>query len=503
MRKRLTNYFKASFPAIAIQTPEEKRAINDVISAAKETNKGVAVWSITEGLAWITPMAKRIDDTQDPNAAFSQRLENCVYILRDVQMFPFERDPMITRNLRDLIEWVPSVGSCVVMIGPSFTPHPTFEKMVVVTDYSLPDVHDLNKIAKGIAESASKKWNGDPDVIRALSGLCTTEAENALALSLIETGKFDPDVIYREKVQGVKKSGLLEIIDPDPRGLDAVGGAFNLKNYIKKRIRAFTDAAIKYGLDIPKGILLVGVPGTGKSLFAKIVGIVFGLPTLRLDIGQLFNSLVGESESRTRAALQICEAQAPCVLWVDEIDKGLAGSSGSGANDSGVTKRVFGTIISWMVERKKTGKMVYLVATANDVTALPPEFLGKHRWDEIFAIDLPTDSEREEIFRIHLEKRNRNPEKFLPDVNLIKATAGFTGSEIESVIIEAMFNSFDEDRELTTKDLIAAANDITPLSITAKEKIDSIRQWAQTRARFASEEEIVSKKSTRKLNLAD
>lgn len=497
MKRRLKNYFDASFPAIAIQSSEEQRVVADVIAAAKDCTKGVAAWSATEGLAWVTPMAKEIPETADLQSACSQRLENCVYIMRDVSGWPYDRDPILARALRDLIAWAPTVGSVVVFTGPSFKTHPTFEKMVVVTDYSLPDVHALNKIAKGIAESAKKKWNGGASgVLRALSGLSTTEAENALALSLIETGKFDPEVIYREKVQGVKRSGLLEIVTPDPRGLDAVGGLDSLKEWISKRRRAYTPEAESYGLPSPKGILLVGVPGTGKSLSAKAIGTALEVPTIRMDIGALFNSLVGASEERTRDALKLAEALAPCVLWVDEIDKGLAGSSGSGSNDSGVTKRVFGTVISWMQERSRP---VFLVATANDVTALPPEFLRKGRFDEIWAVDLPNENERREIFRIHLSKRGRSWEE-IPNP-CVEETKGFTGSEIEAVIVEAMFDAFDDDaRELTADDLVAVARRTTPLSVTAKEKIDDIRSWAKTRARFASPQ-VTEARTARRLTI--
>jgi len=482
MKKRLENYFRASFPAVAIQTAEEQRVVADVIAAAKATSKEIATWSATEGLRMVSKGNREVPDTADPLIAMGQRPENTVLIFRDLGAFPFDRDPILARAFRDLLTWAPTAGSVVIISGPSFRPHPTVEKMVVVTDYSLPGPDDLRVIAQGIASSAKVEINGGDEVIRALSGLSTSEAENALALSVIETGRIDPGVIYREKVQGVKKSGLLEIIDPDPRGLSAIGGLGNLKAYIAKRKKAFSPEAINYGLDAPKGILLVGVPGTGKSLTAKAVGTVLGVPTLRLDIGNLFQSLVGESESRTRQALELAEALAPCVIWVDEIDKGLAGSSGSGTTDSGVTKRVFGTIISWMQERKNP---VYLVATANDVTSLPPEFLRKGRWDEVFAIDLPTEDERKEIFWIHLAKRGK--EKCMAAVaKATKATDSFTGSEIEAVIIEAMFNAFDEGREITEDDLVSVAENTVPLAITAREKIESIREWARTRARFSS-----------------
>jgi SpoVK/Ycf46/Vps4 family AAA+-type ATPase len=275
--------------------------------------------------------------------------------------------------------------------------------------------------------------------------------------------------------------------------LSGIGGLDEMKSYLKERSDSYGPEAEAYRLDAPEGILIVGVPGTGKSLTAKAVGTVFKVPTIKMDMGSLFNSLVGESESRTREALKLAEAMAPCVVWIDEIDKGLAGASGSGSNDSGVTKRVFGTIITWMQERKRP---VFLVATANDVTSLPPELI--RRWDEIFAVDLPNRIEREEIFNIQLRKRGRM--KMVVDRLMIDATEGFTGSEIERVVKAAMFTAFsDSRREFNSTDMIAAARKTTPLSVTMKEKVDDIRKWAKTRARFASTPMIDAKAAVRKV----
>lgn len=485
MKQRLENYFRAGYPAIAIRTTEEQRACADILAAAKECGKGVATWSATEGLRVVAPSVRAIDDTADLLPALNQRLKNTVYILRDAATWPFDRDPMLARAMRDLMAWCPTEGSCVTLTAPDFRPHATIEKLVVVTDYTLPDAAALGRIIEGIAASANLPPGGDREaLVRALSGLSTTEAENALALSLVEKRGFDTDVIYREKTAGVRRSGLLEIAEADPRGLSAIGGLDALKDWIKKRKRAYTPEAESYGLPAPKGILIAGIPGTGKSLAAKAIGTALGIPTLRLDIGSLFNSLVGESEARARQALQLAEALSPCVLWADEIEKGLAGASGSGSGDSGVTKRVFGTVISWMQERRRP---VFLVATANDVTGLPPEFLRKGRFDEIFAVDLPSDMERAAIFAIHLRKRSRSYDDIMLTGRAISATENFTGSEIEAVVEAAMFEAFaDGGREITETDLVAAAQATMPLAVTAKEKIDGIRAWAKNRARFAS-----------------
>ena len=494
MKEMLSNYFRAGYPGIAVITSEEQRAITDVLAAAKIAERNVATWSATEGLRFVTPSPREVTDTADLLAACSDRTNETVYIFRDIAGWPFDRDPILTRAFRDMLNWAPGAGSCVVAIGPIYKPHITVEKTMIVVDYSLPTPDDYQKIADAIMESAGKKFNGNaPAVLRALSGMSTPEAENALALSLVETGELSPDVIYREKIQSVKKSGLLEIIDADPLGLSGIGGLDEMKSYLKERSDSYGPEAEAYRLDAPEGILIVGVPGTGKSLTAKAVGTVFKVPTIKMDMGSLFNSLVGESESRTREALKLAEAMAPCVVWIDEIDKGLAGASGSGSNDSGVTKRVFGTIITWMQERKRP---VFLVATANDVTSLPPELI--RRWDEIFAVDLPNRIEREEIFNIQLRKRGRM--KMVVDRLMIDATEGFTGSEIERVVKAAMFTAFsDSRREFNSTDMIAAARKTTPLSVTMKEKVDDIRKWAKTRARFASTPMIDAKATVRKV----
>lgn len=482
MKQRLANYIKAGYPGLAIQTTEEARAMTDVIGAAKITGRTVLTWSATEGLKEVGDAIKDIDGTKDLFAACEHKAKNAIYIFRDAHSWPFDRDPTLARVMRDLLTWVPNEGSCIFLISPEFKPHPTFEKLVTVMDFTLPSKMDLALIAKNIAESAKKSIPANEDVLRALGGLSTTEAENALALSLVETKTFDPTIIYREKVQAVKRSGLLEVVEADPRGLDAIGGLEELKAWIMRRRKAYTPQAESFGLPQPKGILLCGVPGSGKSLSAKAVGTALAVPTIKLDIGALFNSLVGESEARTRDALKLAEAMSPCVLWLDEIDKGLSGSTGSGSGDSGVTRRVFGSIISWMQERRRP---VFLVATANQVEGLPPELLRKGRFDELFAVDLPNAVERAAIFTIHLKKKKRDAASF-EVAALAEATEGFTGAEIENVIDEAMFNAFDAGTDITTKAILEAAKTITPLSKTAKEQIESIRTWAKTRARFAS-----------------
>ena len=486
IEKKLVNYLKAGYPCLAILTEEENRAQADILAAANDTSKKVVTWSAAEGIVYLEDGSQREEYELESalRTLISAKLEETVIILRDVHQWLGLNNPVLARCLRDLIANAPSSGSCVVVLAPEFKPYSSIKKLVTIVEYSLPTENDLREIAKNTAASVKGKKVQDitNEAIKALSGLSTAEAENALALSIIETGEFTPSVIYREKIGAVKRSGLLEIVDPDPQGLDAIGGLESLKSWILKRKKAYSSSAEKYGLPSPKGVLLVGVPGTGKTLASKALGTALGIPTLRLDIGSLFNSLVGESEARAREALALAEAMSPCVVWCDEIDKGFAGTQGSGSGDSGTAKKVFGTFLTWMQEHKTP---VFMVMTANQVDNLPSEFLRKGRFDEIFSLDLPHQIEREQIAKVVIKKYKRDPEKF--DVAAIaNATKDFTGSEIEACVVDAMVSAFDVEKEVDTKDILEAATNLIPLAKTMSEKIEAIRKWGDGRAKQAS-----------------
>jgi SpoVK/Ycf46/Vps4 family AAA+-type ATPase len=298
---------------------------------------------------------------------------------------------------------------------------------------------------------------------------------------LIRTKDFNFDVILSEKKNIIRKSGLLDFFE-SRYGMSDIGGLEPLKSWLKKRQKAFSQKARDFGLPLPKGILLIGIPGCGKSLTAKVVGSMWKMPLLRLDVGKVFGSLVGSSEENIRRVIRTAEAVAPSILWLDELEKGFAGVGSSGDTDSGTTARVFASFITWLQEKSSP---VFVIATANDVSALPPELLRKGRFDEIFFVDLPTVEEREEIIRIHLRRKERDPGQF--NIQEIRDnTQGFSGSEIEQGIVSALYDAFDEDTDITDKHLLDAAKEIIPLSYTMKEKIDSMREWAESRARSAS-----------------
>jgi SpoVK/Ycf46/Vps4 family AAA+-type ATPase len=317
--------------------------------------------------------------------------------------------------------------------------------------------------------------------LKAALGLTLTEAENVFAKCIVEKGVFDLDLIVAEKQQLIRKSGVLEYFEARDEVSD-IGGLEILKAWLNNRALAFTEKAQKFGLPSPRGILLLGVQGCGKSLTAKAVAHLWRLPLLRLDVGRIFAGLVGSSEQNMRRAIQMAETVSPCVLWLDEIEKGLAGLESSGLADAGVTARVFATLNTWMQEKTKP---VFVVATANEIMQLPPELLRKGRFDEIFFVDLPAESERREIFVIHLGRRKRDPKEFDLD-RLAAESDGFSGAEIEQAVISGLYAAFEEGREITTEDVLTALRQTVPLSVTMREEIGMVRRWAKGRARPAS-----------------
>jgi SpoVK/Ycf46/Vps4 family AAA+-type ATPase len=363
------------------------------------------------------------------------------------------------------------------------------EKDVTVVEFPLPEADEieetLERVVAAVKDDAkvdSKLKKQDRELlVKSAQGLTLDEIENVFARSLVTKRRFDLDAVLEEKKQIVRKSGLLEYY-PAINKLEDVGGLELLKDWLEKRKAAFTDKAKKFGIPAPKGVLLLGVQGCGKSLVAKAIAAAWRLPMLKMDVGRIFGSLVGQSEENMRRAIRIAESVAPCVLWADELEKGFSGIAGSGVSDSGTTARVFSTFLTWMQDKTKP---VFLIATANDVTKLPPEMLRKGRFDEIFFVDLPDDDEREQIFKIHLNRRERDPSKF--DLKQLAAkTSGYSGAEIEQIVVGSLYTAFDADRDIVTDDLLCEAKATIPLSVMMEEEIDELRTWAEMRTRPAS-----------------
>ncbi|MBK7857334.1 MAG: AAA family ATPase [Archangiaceae bacterium] len=488
----LETMVRARYPLIYLVSHEEQRIDAVVSEVAERHGKQLWEWSITQGLRLTKTRQHGPEDTQSPVAALqaiAQLKDANLVVLKDFHAYL--GDATVVRALRELGHALKVGLTNVLLVSPTLTIPPELEKEVSVIDVPLPTPNELLQLLKdifGILKRSQKTQvhltRDDADaLVKAAHGLTLTEAENAFAKAIALDNKLDVTdvrVILEEKRQVVRKSGLLEYF-PSDDSLAAVGGLELLKVWLDRRKNAFGAAARDFGLPEPKGLLLLGVQGCGKSLTAKAIAAQWKLPLLRLDMGRIFSGLIGSSEENVRKAIKSAEGLAPVVLWVDEIEKGLAGSSG-GANDTGVAARVFGTLLTWLQEKTAP---VFVVATANRIDGLPPELLRKGRFDEIFFIDLPTPAEREEIFRIHLTKRKRRPESFeVP--RLSELAEGFSGAEIEQAVVSALYDAFADGGDLSQPLLETALQQTVPLSRTMVEEIARLRDWARLRTRKAT-----------------
>jgi len=492
MRQKITNYIRSGHSGLYIVSSEEARVESELRAIAGQLKYKLMAWSATAGMVDVA--SGQTTDAADPMDAlkiFADLKTKSIALFRDFHLFIEDANPVLVRALKDQLIAARADQKALVILGCRRVLPPELERELVVVDFDLPDRETLGRVLDGICESARlAKPQGDVrDVlIDSSSGLTTMEAENAFALSVVEAKSVRPDIVSREKALTIKRNGLLEIIDAR-QSLDDIGGLDLLKNWLIKRKDAFSRRAVEYGLPSPKGVLITGIPGTGKSLTAKVTASVFGRPLLKLDAGKLFGSLVGQSEANLRLVIQTAEAVAPSVVWIDEIEKGFSGSQGSGATDGGTTARVFGSFISWMQERKAK---VFVVATANDITRLPPEFLRKGRWDETWFVDLPNAAERECIWAIQIGRHGRKPGAY--DLKeLAGATDGFTGAEIEQAFIDALYMAFAENREPDNPVILKVIADTVPLSRLMADQITALRTWAKGRARPAASPVIETK----------
>lgn len=487
---------RAKYPIIYLVSWEERRVEETVSRVCQSLKRNLHSWSVTQGMR---PPVNRTSGPASPGtlpgelealAQVHEAPELTVFLLKDFH--PFLKDYRVVRLLRDLAVRLRGKAQTIILTGPILTLPPELEKDITVVDFPLPTREDIESMLDKILEAVKSNSQIDSKLtkaererlIKSAQGLTLDEIESVFARSLVEKRKFDVDSVLEEKKQIVRKSGLLEYYASDHKMTD-VGGLELLKEWLEKRTKAFTDKARSYGIPAPKGILILGVQGCGKSLVAKAVAAHWSLPLLKLDVGRIFGSLVGQSEENIRKAIKVAESVAPCVLWADELEKGFAGMSGSGVSDSGTTARVFATFLTWMQDKTKP---VFLIATANDVTVLPPEMLRKGRFDEIFFVDLPDKEERVQIFKIHLKRRKRDPSKY--DLSeMAKLTKGFSGAEVEQVVVGALHLAFDENRELEQRDLVAEAKAVVPLSVMMREEIDELRTWAELRTRPASKQD--------------
>ena len=485
MNTQIANYIRAGYPGIFIVSSEEPRVEAEVRAVADSLQYSLYAWSITDGLVDTSNASVR--GAQDPMEAMSlveELPESSIVLMRDLHMFLEDPNPLLVRAVKNALRAGKTMGKGLIVVACRLALPPELERDFVSVEFSLPDKEMLGVVLDNIATCAGKPAPEGEDreqLLESACGLTSTEAENAFALSVVEMSELSPAVVAREKALEVKKNGLLEIV-PVPAALADVGGLDLLKAWLLQRRDAFSGRAAEYGLPTPKGLMIIGIPGTGKSLTAKATASVFERPLLKLDAGRIYGGLVGQSEANLRSVIRTAEAIAPCALWIDEIEKAFSGTASSGNSDGGTSSRVFGTFLSWMQDRISP---VFIVATANDVSQLPPELLRKGRFDEIFHVDLPTSGEREAIWRIQIAKYGRDPAQF--DVpRLSAASDGLTGSEIEQAFIDALYGAFSSGQEPTIADIDAALQDLVPLSRLMGEKVDALRKWAQGRTRPAT-----------------
>ncbi len=506
--QHLTNLFKARFSFVYIPTWEEIRIVDLITKIANnvktiKTKRDVFIWSSTEGLKKnLKDGQESVNNGNEPIDAlnFIDNYNNpAILILKDIHpllgLNNRNADYNLIRKIRDVAGSLKNaeVSKNVVIIAPSLVLPLELQKDITVVDFDLPTLDEIKSLLNEMIEMNESsgividlKEDEKEVLCKAAQGLTLQEAENAFARAMVSKGQLtikELDVILDEKCQVIKKTGILEFIKSD-FNMNDVGGLENLKKWLIKRNNSWLGKAQKdYNLPAPKGVLITGVPGCGKSLTAKAMSALWQLPLLRLDVGKIFSGLVGSSEENMRKAIQTAEAVAPSILWIDEIEKGFGGNGGE--RDGGTATRVFGTFLTWMSEKTKP---VFVIATANNINALPSEMLRKGRFDEIFFVDLPTKAERKVIFKLHLEKRLKgsiSKDFAVTDTllnKLAEITEGFVGAEIEQVVISALFEAFSENRTLNEEDLYKVIKNTVPLSTTQSEQILAIREWANERA---------------------
>ena len=491
--RELDTLVRARYPLVYLVSWEEQRLDTILADLARTHGKALFTWSVTRGLRREEGGRAGQPEARDPVealAAVEKLADPALVVLKDFH--PFLSDPTVVRALRELGQALKSTYTTVVLLSPTLALPPELEKEITVLDVPLPTTRDLFQLLKEIVTVVREANRATVDldrpsaeqIIQAALGLTLSEAENAFAKAIAGDGRLDRDdvqLVLDEKRQVVRKSGLLEYFAADEK-LANVGGMECLKQWLTRRGSAFGEAARKFGLPEPKGVLLLGVQGCGKSLTAKAIASSWRQPLLRLDMGRIFSGLVGSSEENLRRAIRVAEGVAPAVLWVDEIEKGMSGVASSGHTDGGVSARVFGALLTWLQEKTAP---VFVVATANQIEALPPELLRKGRFDEIFFIDLPAAPERKEILGIHLARRGRKPEAFPLDA-LAAAAEGFSGAELEQAVVSALYDAFAEGTELGPAHVERALGETVPLAVTMREEIERLREWAKHRTRQAS-----------------
>lgn len=489
---------EAGYPLLFLKTAEEDRWQHALLELSFEIQRVMVIWTVTQGLH--PPIA----ETDSPTASVTQMLgqlgqypENHLFVIKDFH--PYLSDPAVLRSIRDLLPQLIEQRKTLLLMGPVATIPMELEKDAVRIELPLPDYDDLREqfeqtVAVLSTRGAMTLKLSDEDedrLIKAVMGLTTNEARNAWHLVLPGRSKLDDEVfttLIAEKRTLASGSDFLEFYDLKENAAD-IGGLDQLKAWLNQRAHAYSPRAQMQGVPLPKGVLLLGVQGCGKSLTARVTARLLSFPLIRLDVANLLAPQRGESEKNMRNVLNLVESISPAVLWLDEIEKGFAGVETDGQTSSDATmQRLFGTFLTWMSDCQK---QIFVVATANSVENLPPEILRRGRFDELFFVDLPNFDERRLILEIHLRKRGWKPDTFdLEEV--ARRSEGFSGAELEQVIVTALIDAFGQQRVLSQDDLVRAWRTTVPLSVTMEDKIFSLRNWAQNRCRRATSDSRVT-----------
>lgn len=490
---------RARNPLIWIVTREEKRVEEYLVEAAKAASFVPKFWDTAQG---VTDLAGRKTDIQglDDAAAILRFIDQSaeagrqrgVWILRDLAPWlePQANGMTTLRQLKNLTRKLPPLkldaAQAIIVLATSATLPAGLSATVV--EWPLPDRTEIAEILDAVVAIQPEKVRADPFVgtrdsaIDAALGLSSDEAESCYAKSLVMYRKVDAQMVAQDKKSVIAGIDGLEWFDPLPGGMDAVGGLDNLKAWLVSRRAAYTPEARAYGLPAPRGALLVGVSGCGKSLIAKAIATAWGVPLLKLDLGAIKSKFVGDSEAKIRRVFSVIDTVGRCVVWGDEFEKSMAGAT-DGSADGGVSSDALGAFLNWSQERKGEA---FVMATANDVSKLPPELMRKGRFDDIWFVDLPTRSERQDVLWAALASHGRG-DAFIDSAAISDASDTFTGAEVAALVPDAMYLAFsDNAREITTEDLLSAAKSVVPLARTAKDKIDKLREWADGKARRAT-----------------
>jgi SpoVK/Ycf46/Vps4 family AAA+-type ATPase len=479
---------RACYPLIYIPSQEEERVEKSIKTIVKGlNNRQVYLWDFVDGYQ-DNPNNSNVGKRNPLQALeFIEKLPSNVggvFILRDFQRFM--EDISISRKLRNLSSILKAQPKNIIIIATEINIPSELQEVFTITEFPLPQTEEIKEEIERLISAT--RQNLPPqfldELVRSAQGLSLERIRRVLTRAIAQNGKIeaeDVELILEEKKQRIRQTQILDYY-PAKEQISDIGGLDNLKEWLLRRGGAFSESARAYGLPYPRGLLLVGIQGTGKSLTAKAIAHHWHLPLLRLDVGRLFSGIVGESESRTRQMIQLAEALSPCILWIDEIDKAFAGVDGRG--DSGTSSRVFGTFVTWLAEKQSP---VFVVATANNIDKLPAEILRKGRFDEIFFVGLPSQNEREAIFNVHLKRLRPHNLSSYDLKRLAYETPEFSGAEIEQTIIEAMHLAFSQNRDFNSDDILTAASQIIPLARTAKEQIEFLQNWASSgKARLAS-----------------